>query len=351
MSKFETINFVDRLKLEEAFFNKEYTLSSSGLSKLLYSPELFYRHYVLNQRDDSRTQSMIEGSLLHCLLLTPERFDKEYILSYTGKPSDNVIKILHDLFDLSKGLMEDGTVDHYPDLTYFSEDIIIYLKEINLYQSLKTDEGRLAKVINDKSNDYWNYMIAAEGKQIITVELYDNIKEGVETVKTDPKIMELMGFFSDSMNGITSENEIDIVEIIDDGSLPFNLRGIIDNLVFVPEKKVIRINDLKKSNKPLSMVEGTIDFYKYWLQAAMYVRLVSHMFLSQSDYEGWNIEFRFIFVDSYNKPASVKISDETMAKWSAETEEILLKAKLHFDKKNFKLPYSFLINEEEELIL
>ena len=58
----------ERISKEEEFFNKDFLMSYSGLNKLMYSPALFYSHYVLNQKDDSYDQNMVEGSLIHCLL-------------------------------------------------------------------------------------------------------------------------------------------------------------------------------------------------------------------------------------------------------------------------------------------
>ena len=56
------------------FYEKKFYFSYSSLNKLLFSPRIFYKHYVLDQREDSTAQHLIEGSLLHCLLLEPQNF-------------------------------------------------------------------------------------------------------------------------------------------------------------------------------------------------------------------------------------------------------------------------------------
>jgi len=274
MKKFEALNYGDRMKKEDEFFSKPFLLSYSGINKLLYSADAFYKHYILNQREDTQTDGMIEGSLLHCLLLTPEFFGDEYIMASTKMPSDSQKKLIYHIFDLYKDDVKESEEGFKirENLSDYESDILGYLAEINLYQSLKNDEGRLKKILTEDNLDYWSYLKEAEGKTIISVETYDFIKEAVEKVKSNPQVMELMGFFADSMNGITKKNEISLIQVKDD--LPFNLRGIIDNLVFDPSKKEIRINDLKRSQKSISTIAETIEFYKYWIQAAMYHNMV-----------------------------------------------------------------------------
>jgi hypothetical protein len=37
---------------EDRFYDNKFYFSYSGLNKLLYSPSIFYKHYVLNQQED-----------------------------------------------------------------------------------------------------------------------------------------------------------------------------------------------------------------------------------------------------------------------------------------------------------
>ena len=69
----------------ERFYKNKFYFSYSGLNKLLYSPGLFYNHYVLNQREDSTDPHLVGGRVLHCLLFEPEKYDdyfKKYPLVY-----------------------------------------------------------------------------------------------------------------------------------------------------------------------------------------------------------------------------------------------------------------------------
>lgn len=343
----EEPKFADRIALEETFFAKDFLMSYSGLNKLLYSPDSFYRHYVLRQRDDTQTQNMIEGSLLHCLLLEPEKFDDQFILNHETTPSDAQKALIHNLFGYYKADIADGDTPR-TELAEYEEEILEYLININLYQSLKADLGRLAKIINEKNEAYWEYLKLAEGRVVISHDTYNHIVEAVEKVKSNPTVMDIMGFFADSMNGITTQNELDLVQL--KTKFHFGLRGIIDNLVFDPGKKEIRLNDLKSSGKSIGQFEDAIEYYKYWIQAAIYYTLVKEIYLSKPEHSGWTMTYRFIVVDKFCQTASIRIKEETMTQWIVDTEEILQQADYHFEVQDFKLPYNFLINKNELVI-
>ena len=335
----------ERISKEEEFFNKDFLMSYSGLNKLMYSPALFYSHYVLNQKDDSYDQNMVEGSLIHCLLLDKETFTDKFILSPLDTPSDAQRDILQSLYRHYKVLKEDDALDERKSLEDFGPAILDILQDRNLYQSMK-EETRLGKMINEITSEYWEYLKKSEGKTIIDHETHEFAKAVVNKITSNATVMECMGFFGDAMNGIISKNENQFVISSDKTEgLNFGLRGFIDNLVYDPQKRIIRINDLKKTGKTISKFVDSIEYFNYWAQAAMYARLVRHV--SQKELaEGWSTEFRFIVVDAQMQIAPIKVSAETMIQWEERLTTALNNASYHFDERNFELPYEFLKNKE-----
>ena len=332
----------ERIQKEEEFFNKPFLMSYSGLNRLLYSPALFYQHYVLKQRDDVRDPNMIEGSLIHCLLLHPGNFDNQFVLSVQDPPSDNPRKVLDTLLSHHKELKARG--DTRTELAEFGDAILDILRDMNLYQSLKTDPQRLEKIINDKHAEYWRYLTTMEGKIVVGQDTYDFCKAVVDKITSNPTVMDRMGYFGDSFNGITKENELEVISFPEE--LPFGLRGFIDNLVFDPHNKVIRVNDVKKTSKDLNSFSDSIEYFRYWLQAAMYAILVEDQYLSRPEYADWTIEFRFIVIDPYMQIAPIKVSDEKLKQWISDTREKLSEAAYHFSKRDFSLPFQYLLHEE-----
>jgi hypothetical protein len=338
------ISFSERMQKEEEFFSKPFVMSYSGLNKLLFSPALFYKHYILGQREDVDDKNMLEGKLIHCLLLTPERFDDDFVINAMETPSDNPRQVLNTLFNHYKEIKRNDPEDNREELHEFAFAIIDILADMKLYQTLKTDVQRLEKIVTEKHVSYWEYLKKSEGRSVIDYDVYNFATQVVEKIKNTPSVIDVMGFFEDPLKGITKQNEIELVKFSDD--YVFGLRGFIDNLVIDPVEKIIKVNDLKKTSKDISSFTESIDYYRYYLQAAMYHKLVEHVFLSRPEYKDFKIVFRFVVVDPYQQIAPIRVSDETMSKWIAILDEKLAEASYHFTTKDFQLPYQFLVNDE-----
>jgi hypothetical protein len=339
-SKHELPHMVERMHAEEKFFSENFMLSYSGLSKLLSSPVLFYKHYILNEREDNTDKYTIEGNLVHTLLLKPEKFDKEFLVTPSNVPSDNPKKVLHTLFDYYKTL--DHEADPRESLVEFEPEIMTLLKETNLYQSLKLDSARLEKINDEKGETYWEYLKNCEGRKVIDDVTLEIAREYVKRILSNIEVMGLMGMIEDTFNPVDHFNEIELA--IFPESLPFGLRGIIDNLVFDHGEKIIKINDLKKISKDLLSFKDSVIFWKYWVQAGMYNKLVTETYLNRPEYADYTIEFRFIVLDSYMQIGIYEVSKETMDHWIIDTNKELDKAAFHFENRNFELPYEFLTN-------
>jgi hypothetical protein len=332
------VPLLERIRLEDEFFSQPFMMSYSGLNKLLFSPVLFHQHYILKQRDDVVDKPMVEGKLLHCLLLNPEEFENEFVLMSSDMPSDGPRKVLDKIYEIMKrdgeSEMNETFVDHVLDV----------LKEQNLYQSLKTDEQRIDKMRTEKNIKYLDYKFQAERKTVVDQDMYDFAKNTVETIKSNSKLMDIMGFNQDSLTtNIKQYNELDLV-CLEFEDYSFGIRGIIDNLVVDHDAKVIRVNDLKKSSKSIGQFEESIDYYNYWMQAALYRLLVNHIKETTFGVD-YPVEFRFIVVDPYMQVAPVRISEDTQKYWALELEDKLEQANYHFKERDFSLPYEFLTGE------
>jgi len=119
----------------ELFYKKKFYFSYSGINKLLFSPGLFYNHYILNNREDSTDTHLVAGRVLHCLLLEADNYDKQFITMPGKFPTDSQKKIIDTLFKQHLVIGNDTL-----DLSDYSNDILTQLVTNNLYQTLKTDQ-------------------------------------------------------------------------------------------------------------------------------------------------------------------------------------------------------------------
>jgi hypothetical protein len=318
----------------ERFYKNKFYFSYSGLNKLLYSPGLFYNHYVLNQREDSTDPHLVGGRVLHCLLFEPEKYD-DYFISLPGKlPSDNPRKIIDNIFKIHNGYSNNSLTlqDH-------SQDILTQLLTANLYQNLKTDQQRLDKILTEEHKEYFEFLKNSLDKSIVDQPTLDGCKEQVEVLKNNSDVRTLLQLDkSEEDTHIDTYNELHIK--VEHETFAFGFHGILDNVVVDNEAKIIFINDLKTTGKSIQDFPDAVEYYKYWMQAVMYTILVWDKFVKgKPDRHTWKLQVTFIVIDKYNLVYPFQVSDRTLNQWKSDFKHVLHVADWHYENKKYDLPY------------
>lgn len=311
---------------EENFYSKKFHFSYSGMNKLLFSPRSFYNHYILNQREDKMEQHLVDGSLLHCLLLEEDKFDEKFVVSPGKLPGDSAKKVLDKVFTRA-------LIDGYLELSLedLKDDVLAVLQEINLHQSLKTDAQRVEKMVTNENISYYDFLRTKGDKLVIDNETLERVKLSVDEVKQNQKAWSLLG-----IGNPDSKSEVPLLADLDDHK--FGLKGIVDNIRVAHDEKVIYITDLKTTGKLLQDFPETVEYYKYWLQAAVYVRLVRK---SMPELSNYSIKFHFIVVDKLNQSYAFEVSKVTLNTWIDRLDEVLKVADYHYTSRNYDLPYEY----------
>jgi hypothetical protein len=313
------------------FYKKDFYFSYSSINKLLFSPRMFYNHYVLKQKEDSTDSHLVIGRVLHCLLLEPANFDNQFAVMTSKIPSENNKKIIDNIF-------RNYLVNQNNTLTLedYSKDILTHLLTINLHQSLKTDQQRLDKILTDENNEYFEFLKLSLGKTVIDQTILDNCKISLDVIKANDDVRALL-----QLDKIQEDNEIEVynelIVSMSDKNLPFGFKGVLDNVVVDHNSKTLFINDLKTSGKSIQDFPESVDYYKYWIQGTIYVMLASEKFLK--DKQDWNVQLTFIVIDKYNQVYPYQVSSESLNKWKIDFEKIVTQIKWHYDNKQYDLPY------------
>ena len=313
------------------FYKKEFNFSYSSINKLLFSPRMFYNHYVLKQKEDSTDSHLVIGRVLHCLLLEPANFDNQFAVMTSKIPSENNKKIIDNIF-------RNYLVNQNNTLTLedYSKDILTHLLTINLHQSLKTDQQRLDKILTDENNEYFEFLKLSLGKTVIDQTILDNCKISLDVIKANDDVRALL-----QLDKIQEDDEIEVynelIVSMSDKNLPFGFKGVLDNVVVDHNSKTLFINDLKTSGKSIQDFPESVDYYKYWIQGAIYVMLASEKFLK--DKQDWNVQLTFIVIDKYNQVYPYQVSSESLNKWKIDFEKIVTQIRWHYDNKQYDLPY------------
>jgi hypothetical protein len=322
----------------EKFYQKKFYFSYSGLNKLFYSPALFYSHYVLNQREDSTDPHLVGGRVLHCLLFEPDNYDDNFI-SLPGKlPTDSQRKIIDNIFRIHLSVGNNSLL-----LGDYSTDILTQLLTANLYQSLKTDQQRLEKILTEENKEYFEFLKKSLDKTIVDQPTLDGCKVQVEILKSNKDVRALLQLDkSEEDTHIETYNELHIK--VEHEQLPFGFHGVLDNVVVDNEAKMLFINDLKTTGKSIQDFPEAVEYYKYWIQGVIYLILATDKFLKDKpDAASWKVQVTFIVIDKYNLVYPFQVSAETMSEWRRDFKNVIQIAQWHYENKRFDLPYDLAI--------
>lgn len=325
--------------LEKEFYSKKFYLSYSGLSKLLYSPSLFYRHYILQQREEKLDTHLIDGKVIHCLLLDDGSFDKQFMLSPASLPTGNTKLVVDKVMDHRNTLEVVKELDTLKD---YSDVIIDILKEINLHQSLKTDAQRIEKITSYEAESYFQFLMVKGSRNIIDQETLQRCNEAVAAVRDNSQACNLLGLIRHEMENIDIFNEVPMESELKDR--PFGIKGIIDSIKVDYDKKIVYVNDLKTTGKTVTEFKESVEYFNYWTQAVMYLIMVRDNFKDLLT-DDWTVVFTFIVVDKYNQVYPFEVTDNTMNEWLEKFTAKLDEFQWHYTQKNYKLPYLFATNQ------
>jgi len=330
-------------ELEERFYSKPFFLSYSGLNKLLFSPNVFYKHYILEEREERIDSHLIDGKVIHSLLLEDGSFEKDFITIPLSLPSGNTRLVVDKVFEISKTLTEEPPSPDGWALDNLHPQIVDVLKQINLHQSLKTDNQRVEKIISDETRSYWEFLKTRGNKTLVDDETLTRCKESVEALSNNSRVRELIGLNSTEMDNVIIKNELPY-QTTNMNSHSFGLKGVMDNVKVDHIMNIIYINDIKTTGKTLSDFPDSVEYYKYWIQAAIYERLVRDYYVDLIE-KGYKIEFNFIVIDKYLQVYPFPVSEDTLGSWQVRLEEVLNEAEWHYVNRDYSLPYKFAMNQ------
>lgn len=321
---------------EEEFYNGDYKFSYSSLNKLLFSPKLFYKDYILKERELKTDKHLIEGKLLHLMLLQPDKLHDEFSIVPNKIPSDNVRKVLKTL---SNRFYDPNAFIKLKDL---DNEIIKALEENNLYQSFKDDLKKLSKIQTEENEEYYKFLCENQKKDIIDNDMLVKATERVKQIKSNKNVMSLL-------EDKVTDFELDPLESYNEKYLEcelndyvFGLKGYVDRYIIDHESKEITIIDFKTTSKGLDKFAETVDYYNYWMQAVIYITLVIKS--SKKDITNYKINFNFVVVDNYDQVYVFDVSNNTLQNWYQGFTKILEEANYHYIKRDYSLPYEFANN-------
>jgi hypothetical protein len=323
--------------LESDFYKQKFYFSYSSLNKLLWNPAVFYQMYILGMKEDKLDAHLVQGKVIHALLLEEQKFNDMFIISPANLPTGNLRTVLDRVFYHHTELKRNG--DQREKLDEFDGGILDVMKDMNYHQSLKTDQQRLDKVLVGDSYNYWAFLQMKGNKTLIDQETYDFCKNAVELVKTNKEVCKLIGCDVTEFENKEVFNETPFQ--FDLGDRPFGLKGIIDNIVIDHDNKVINVNDIKTTSKDLKDFSESVEYYSYWLQAVIYVSMAAIKYSDLISNKGYALRFHFVVIDRAFQTYAFPVKESTLTGWLDRYKEVMDIADWHYTNRSYELPYQF----------
>ena len=321
---------------EGNFYSKKFYFSYSSLNKLAWNPVVFHQLYILGIKEEKQEAHLVHGKIIHGLLLEPEKFQEQFIISPDNLPSGNARLVVDRVFAHHQELSKNG--DDRIQLHEFSDAILDVMKDMNYHQSLKTDQQRLDKILTNEMAGYWNFLRTKGSKTLIDQQSYDYCFNAVELIKQNKEVCNLIACNLTEFDNKEVFNELPLS--IDLPNRPFGLKGIVDNLVIDHDRKIVYINDIKTTSKDLKDFPETVEFYSYWMQAVIYATLITvnfgHLFEN-----GYSLKFNFVVIDKMFQVYPFEVTESTLSSWLTRLNTELDKAQWHYQNKKYDLPYEF----------
>lgn len=246
----------------EAEYRKVPMLSSSDLRDFAEDRLGFYKEKVLGKKKvEKYNKAMLIGSIVHCLLLEPENFDKRFFMSICQHPpTANLLLFTEALYNHTVANMDENgvvTVDFQElvDLAYPESEYKI-TKEAVLKKFTEPNQKT-----GETAEQYYNQLREAKtkGLEVACVDDINIAEKIVGQVRND----EFVGHIFEDGEDIQSFNEQQIEGFkIDE----LEMKAMLDKIIANHKEKMLYIIDLK------SVYDVTNFKEKYWLKKKAYIQ-------------------------------------------------------------------------------
>jgi hypothetical protein len=192
------------------------------------------------------------------------------------------------------------------------------------------------------TGEYFKFLKIKETKTVIDPAVKQQAESGLEGLKANDRVKALLQLETDKPLGVNVFNELFLTTDLE--KYPFGFKGFVDNVVVDENTKTLFINDLKTTNKTIQTFPESVAYYRYDIQATMYVGLAYEKFLKErSDANEWTVVFTFIVIDKHNQVYPFQVSKETLAKWEEEFSYVVHQIDYHYLNRDYTLPYDLAI--------
>lgn len=266
--------------MQDKAYKDKFAISQSALKDWeVMAPSKWYKTWVTKEipRPEAGASASF-GTLLDCLMLTPNKFDKNFLVADIPLPSESIQNIVTDVLKHIKELNVNATKMNEINNTK------IPMKELKLdypdfiasfaikHEYYVKQPARALNEVMNKGKDFFDFLVKTEGKLVVTKEdksTADNLKDillnhprsrGFFIAKKDCRIVFQQRIFADlELSGFQN------LEIMP-------MKGAIDIIHFNDKRKEVREADLKWTSDAFlfNSSTGPVRKFDYLAQHSVY---------------------------------------------------------------------------------
>lgn len=271
-------------------YNESQAINQSRLKKLLGNedPQIF-----LSMETSIDTKSITIGSLVDCLITSPEEYLTDYYISeLESLPTDSIQAIVTETFSHVSQTSEEP----------ISDDIKDYVREMLLQPSFETYqanwkvETKIKKLVGDgetlgEGNKFWRELVLSRGKKIIS-KANDELAHLVK----DSLLNNFSSWFREEELYINRFFQYPIYFKKDD----IECKALIDMLLVNHQEKTVYVIDLKTMSGNTLSFPDSVKSFGYNLQMAFYYWSALSLTKPGGLYEEYDIKCGFIVESTTN---------------------------------------------------
>lgn len=283
--------------------------SYSSLKVFIEDRKKYYKKFVLEEPvKDSDSPSLVFGSLVDCLLFTPDDFDKRFTFSVTDVPKGQYKKLIDELMVITAQSVgasgevtrdiEDMLLDAYRNVKYdFAGNTVDFKRDS--FDVVKK------KFIGSDLELYYKQLRESFGKEVIESTTVDVALSVINELKGNSITEEIINATSNSDQDVYTQFPLIEKAIVADGTTiiddNYQLKGLLDKLIVNHKQKKIDIIDLKTAWDNEGEFINNYFKYKYYIQVAVYYYLVMEWKKGQAGLENYTVNYpKFVVADSNN---------------------------------------------------
>jgi len=260
-------------------------VNQSTLKQLIKSPQAYLR--ARDRVDDGVTpEHFIFGSLVDDMLLSPKIVDNKYYKMGESSASDAIKEIIRFVYD-------NAIINEVNGESFDNTELDKYILRGCIVYDWNARYGDDAKLKNIRKNgtEYYDSLLLAKGKTIVSESDYNQAIICVASLKSDPYTSQYFASTKDIevIPRFIVEFEIDEVEC----------KGELDKLFIHHGNKTIQPIDYKTTGKPLTGFQYDFWSYRYDFQGAFYTEgLKKNAYIKGLIVKGYTLlKFRYIVVE------------------------------------------------------